>query len=276
MPRPDSTTSIRPEAVAGTFYPATAQEVARELDRYFAGPIAPEKWRGALVPHAGWVYSARIATAVLQRIRMPDTAIILCPKHTPGENQWAIAPYDGWSIPGASIASNRELAVELTEHIEGLVFDEVPHRREHAIEVQLPLLARLAPDMRVVGITVGRCDLDDCHRFASGLVGVLRDRLDDVLLIVSSDMNHFANDAENRRLDRLAIEQLEQMNPEGLFSTCRQQQITMCGMLPAVIVLQTLRQLDALHDCRLVDYATSADVSGDRSRVVGYAGMLFR
>ena len=89
-------------------------------------------------------------------------------------------------------------------------------------------------------------------------------------------MNHFATDAENRRLDRLAIACLERLAPEQLYSTCRENKISMCGLLPAVVVLMTLQQLDSLTECRTVGYSTSGDVNGDRERVVGYAGLLFR
>ncbi|HEV7222228.1 MAG TPA: AmmeMemoRadiSam system protein B, partial [Pirellulales bacterium] len=92
---------------------------------------------------------------------------------------------------------------------------------------------------------------------------------------ISSDMNHFASDEENRRLDELALAALETLDPERLYETVTRQHISMCGLLPAVIVLETLRQLGQLHRAERVAYATSADAGGDRRRVVGYAGMLF-
>ena len=94
------------------------------------------------------------------------------------------------------------------------------------------------------------------------------------LLVISSDMNHFATDAENRRLDRIALDALKTLDPAKLFHTVREHQISMCGMLPAVAVLETLRKLDRLRRYEEVAYATSADVSGDKRRVVGYAGAL--
>jgi AmmeMemoRadiSam system protein B len=87
-------------------------------------------------------------------------------------------------------------------------------------------------------------------------------------------MNHFAADAENRRLDEIALQALETLDPEALYTTVTRQRISMCGVLPAVIVMETLRQLGRLKTSQRVAYATSADVSGDTSRVVGYAGML--
>ena len=105
---------------------------------------------------------------------------------------------------------------------------------------------------------------------------MLRDRIDRTLLVISSDMNHFANDAETRRLDAMAIAAMEANDPQRLYRTVRDNQISMCGMLPACMVLDCLRQLELLHESQTVAYGTSADVSADTSRVVGYAGMLFR
>src|SRR5262249_48045331 len=147
------------------------------------------------------------------------------------------------------------------------------HQREHAIEVELPLLARLAPETKVVGIAVGHGDLDSCRRFAEGLAGVLREREDRPLLLISSDMNHFAPDAENRALDALALSALEKCDPAELYRTVTQHSISMCGVLPAIIVLETLRLLGQGKHAERVGYATTADVTGDTSRVVGYAGM---
>jgi AmmeMemoRadiSam system protein B len=95
------------------------------------------------------------------------------------------------------------------------------------------------------------------------------------LLIISSDMNHYATDRENRRLDQIALDAIRELDPAIVYHTVRDHNISMCGVLPAVTVMETLRQLDQLHECHQVGYATSGDVSGDTHRVVGYAGLLF-
>ena len=152
--------------------------------------------------------------------------------------------------------------------------DAVAHQQEHGIEVELPLLARLAPQAKVLGITIAHADLESCRCFAKGLAEVVRDRKDDVLLLISSDMNHFATDAENRRLDALAIAAMERGDPAELLAVVNRHNISMCGVLPAVIVMETLKLLGKSSKAAKVSYATSADVTGDKSRVVGYAGML--
>jgi len=127
----------------------------------------------------------------------------------------------------------------------------------------------------VVGIAIGDGDWETCARFSEGLANVLRRRDDPPLLVISSDMNHYATDSENRRLDGMALASLESLDPREVYETVTQNSISMCGLLPAVIVLQTLRLLGRLSEACRVSYATSADVTGDTSRVVGYAGMLF-
>jgi len=200
---------------------------------------------------------------------------VLCPKHRHGGAPRAVAPWQRWLFPGGVLESDQLLAKSLAARVPGLELDDTPHRAEHAIEVLLPLLAHLAPQTRIVGITIGQTDLAQCGQIASAVADVLRDRLDSVHLLISSDMNHFASDVENRRLDELALQALDRLDPDLLFATCHQQRISMCGMLPAVIVLKTLQNLHALHRAVRVDYATSAEVSGDDRQVVGYAGMLF-
>ncbi len=265
---------VRPASVAGTFYPATAKEVDRALDEMFAERPQPESCPAVMVPHAGWVYSGRLAAKVLSRVEIPGRVIILCPKHRPGGAEWAVAPHGSWALPGGRVESDPELARQLSEGISGLELDAAPHREEHAVEVQLPLLARLAPHARAVGITIGGGELSSLLRFGQQMAEVLGAMAQRPLLVISSDMNHFADETETRRLDRLALDAMETLDPARLYETVRGRRISMCGMMPAVIVMETLRQWGRLGRCRLVGYTTSAEASGDTGRVVGYAGVL--
>jgi AmmeMemoRadiSam system protein B len=154
--------------------------------------------------------------------------------------------------------------------------DSAAHEREHDIEVQLPFLSALAPEAKVVGITIGGGSLARCRDFAAGLAQVVRELPNQPLLVVSTDLNHYAPDAENRRLDAIALAAIERLDPEEVYNTVVDHGISMCGMLPAVIVMETLKQLGGLTTCERVAYGTSADTGGDKNRVVGYAGLLFR
>jgi AmmeMemoRadiSam system protein B/AmmeMemoRadiSam system protein A len=268
---------VRPAAVAGAFYPGSARDVHRMLDELFSEPAdsPPERWAGALVPHAGWVYSGRLAAKVLRRVAVPDQVVILCPRHRPGGAEWAVAPHARWSFPNGELAADTELAHRLAAGVEGLELDALAHQQEHAIEVQLPLLARVAPNVRIVAITVGQGDLARLQQFGRQMAAVLQELPSRPLLLISSDMNHFANDVETRRLDRMALDAIEALDPVRLFQTVERNRISMCGMRPAVVAMEALRHLDALDRCEVVGYTTSAEASGDPTRVVGYAGVLF-
>ena len=168
---------VRPPAVAGGFYPGTGREIQRRLDEMFvaAAEKAAAPWTGVLVPHAGWDYSGRLAAAVFQRVQWSECAIILCPKHRPGGAPWAVAPHTRWLFPGGELASDPAMAKRLADAVTGLTLDAVAHSQEHAIEVQLPLLARLAPRLRVVGIVVGDRPLPELLRFGRQMADALRD-----------------------------------------------------------------------------------------------------
>lgn len=273
-PSPVRGPAERPAAVAGKFYPGDPAELGRVVDQLLAGERHAEFWPAAMVPHAGLAYSGRIAADVLKRLQIPRTVIVLGPNHTGRGMEWAVAPHQTWSLPGLEVPSDFMLARQLCQAIPGLEMDAVAHQQEHGIEVELPLLARLAPEARVVGITIAQGDLESCQRFARGLADVVRDREDRPLLLISSDMNHFAGDAETRRLDALALSALESGDPAEVYRTVTGNHISMCGMLPAVIVLETLKLLGGFQRAVRTGYATTADTTGDRSRVVGYAGML--
>jgi AmmeMemoRadiSam system radical SAM enzyme/AmmeMemoRadiSam system protein B/AmmeMemoRadiSam system protein A len=275
VPTAAAGSEVRPPAVAGRFYPAEPAELAKLVEQCLPKqPVAAQQWPAVMLPHAGLIYSGAIAAQTLARVKIPSTVIVIGPKHTPHGLEWAVAPHAAWSIPGATVASDQQLARQLCEAIPGLQLDSAAHAQEHGIEVELPFLARLAPQAKVVGIAIGGGDLARCRQFAVGLANVIRSLPEQPLLVISSDMNHYASDAENRRLDELALAAMETLDAEQLYETVTTRHISMCGMLPAVMVMETLRNLGQLKRSERVAYATSGDVSGDQSRVVGYAGML--
>jgi AmmeMemoRadiSam system protein B len=275
-PRPTSGHEVRSAAMADKFYPGDPLALNALVEQL----LGPERTRtvypAAMVPHAGLRFSGKVAGAVFGRLIIPSRVIIIGPKHTPYGMDWAVAPCRHWDIPGARLSSDPELAEKLAAAIPGLTLDAAAHGNEHGIEVELPFLARLAPKTKVVGIALGAASLAECRVVAEGLARVLSSLPEAPLLLISSDMNHFASDAATRRLDDEALACLDRLDPEGLYQTCRKKHISMCGMVPAVIVLQALRMLKKLHRAERVAYATTAETTGDLSRVVGYAGMVFQ
>ena len=265
---------VRRPAVAGQFYPGTADEIRSTLDDYLSETVKKEPWAAAVVPHAGWVYSGRLAARVLNRIAIPDRIIVVAPKHNRVGADWAVAPHRAWSTPSGEVRSDPELAAKLAENVDLFELDAAAHAPEHSIEVQLPILARLAPSARVIGIALHGGDMATIRKSSEQLAAVLSDMPRPPLFVISTDMNHYADEETTRRVDRIALDALESLDPARLFDTVQQNRISMCGVLPAVLVMETLKRLDRLNRIESVGYATSAEASGDTNRVVGYAGAL--
>ena len=274
-PRAEPGPTVRPPAAAGQYYPLEPHAVEEWLAQMIPASRTPEPWAGALVPHAGWKYCGRLAAATLARIQFPSRAIVICPKHTRPGAMYAVAPHHVWALPGRNLESDPDLARMLAERVTDFALDSESHRREHAIEVLLPLIARLSPQTKVVGVVLWHASLDQIRRFADQMAEVLRELPELPLLVISTDMNHYEEDQWTRKVDRLALDALQTLDPAKVYETVRSNKISMCGVVPAVLVMETLRRLDRLHRCELVGYCTSGDISGDRDHVVGYAGMLF-
>jgi AmmeMemoRadiSam system protein B len=153
-----------------------------------------------------------------------------------------------------------------------LTEDREAHRSEHALEVQLPFLQVLAPGFRFVPITVGTSNFEALSALGVVIGAVAAEAAEAVLVIASSDMNHYESDDITRIKDRRAIDQILALDPRGLYQTVHEGDISMCGYGPAVVMLTAARKLGA-GNAKLIRYATSGDVSGDREMVVGYAGI---
>ncbi len=263
---------IRSPAVAGQFYPASSRELDREVRRLT--PDIPDKIRakGIIVPHAGYIYSGAVAGEVFSSVEIPDRNIIFCPNHSGIGAEAAIVSRGAWKMPWGEVPIDEELAGRLLAASLLLTDDPLAHSREHSLEVQLPFLRRFRESFRFVPIALGRLSPADCRSLGETVANVLRDDPAPPLLIASSDMTHYESDAAARKKDEKAIARILELDPEGLYRTVRSERITMCGVIPAMVVLFAALSLGAT-EARLIQYATSGDVSGDRSQVVGYAGL---
>jgi len=266
---------IRQPAVAGRFYPSDPRELMREVDAFIAQAPVPQRVRarGCVVPHAGYMYSGHVAGAVFARIQLPARFIILCPRHFPQGQPLAILSEGAWRTPLGDAKVDSELAAELKRACPLLREDSVAHKMEHSLEVQLPFLQRLAGEFRFVPIAVGTDRFGSLEQLGQAMAEVIAAQAEPVLVVASSDMNHYESDAITRRKDNRAIAKLLALDPRGLYDTVRSEGITMCGYGPAVAMLTATKQNGATR-VDLVKYATSGDVTGDREEVVGYAGLI--
>lgn len=272
-----STTIIRAPAVAGRFYPGNARHLREQVESFTTPPAetpveAKIRALGCVVPHAGYMYSGHVAGAVYGRLNLPQHYIILCPNHTGMGEPLAIMSAGAWHTPLGDAMIDTELAEKLKSSLPLLSEDQAAHRYEHALEVQLPFLQVLAPGFTFVPITVGTSNYDVLSALGTVIGNQIAKPEEPILIIASSDMNHYESDSITRVKDHKAIDQLLALDPRGLYEVVHTGDISMCGYGPAVIMLTAARKLGATK-AELVRYATSGDVSGDRDTVVGYAGV---
>jgi MEMO1 family protein len=263
---------IREPAVAGQFYSADARNLKRTLQSLLRPPAHPIAAKAVLSPHAGYVYSGSVAGAVFSSVQVPDRFIILGPNHTGIGLPLSLYPSGEWRTPLGLAPIDSELNDRLLQECRALREDWTAHAHEHSLEVQIPFLQTLMPGFRFSAICVGTTSYPVLEELGHALARVLASVPEPVLIIASSDMNHYESAAVSARKDRWAIEQLVALDPAGLFQVVGEKSISMCGFAPAVATLTACRDLGCSKGI-LVQYANSGDVSGDNERVVGYAGM---
>jgi AmmeMemoRadiSam system protein B len=265
--------AVRPPAVAGSFYDSRPENLERDVRRLVPEGLQPEPAVGAIVPHAGYVYSGPVAGQVYARLRLPSVAVILCPNHTGRGAGGALDPSEAWRTPVGDVPLARRVAERILEAAPSLEPDAEAHRREHSLEVQLPFLRLLRPDVEIVPICLGEVSLPLCREVGQAIADVVREEEERPIVIASSDMNHYESREVGRAKDDLALARVEALDAEGLFRTVRENSISMCGFLPATSLLFAARALEAGR-AEVVARRDSGDETGDKSSVVGYAGVV--
>lgn len=272
-----TTSTLRHPAVAGRFYPRNPEQLKAEASGYLFGSATPTQQPlraiGCIAPHAGYMYSGHVAGAVFGRIEVPRRCIVMCPNHTGMGRALATQSEGAWETPLGDVPVDAELTSALKQRCPLLHDDSAAHRAEHAAEVELPFLQLRQPDLQFVPITLGTRDFDLLEQLGKAIADVLHAQKEPILIVASSDMNHYESDTVTRIKDQRAIERILTLDPRGLYDVVTEQDISMCGFGPAVAMLTAARQLGA-KSAELVKYATSGDVSGDREMVVGYAGVI--
>jgi AmmeMemoRadiSam system protein B len=276
--------SLRQPAVAGRFYPRDPRELRQQVQSYLAagrsdspaqisaGP-KPNQALGCVVPHAGYMYSGHVAGAVFARLAVPPRCIVLCPNHTGTGRPLAIMSAGEWATPLGNVAIDSRLAEALKKSFPALQEDSAAHRMEHAAEVELPFLQELQPHLSFVPIALGTSQFDVLEQLGLAIAEVIASQPGRILIIASSDMNHYESDVITRVKDHQAIERILALDARGLHHVVIEQDISMCGLGPTVAMLTAACKLGAAS-AELVKYATSGDISADLDRVVGYAGLI--
>lgn len=265
---------LRQPAVAGRFYSGTSQDLRREVTGYLSVNQDPERAIGAVMPHAGYLYSGAVAGETAAAIRIPREVIVLGPNHTGLGAAVSVFPAGHWRMPFGDVPVNESLARQIIDESELPVPDEIAHTREHSLEVILPFLYYAgAEDLSFVPITLSTLSRDECRALGETLSRVIASRDEEILLVSSSDMTHYESHDSAKAKDSDAISRILDMDPDGLIEVVSRRRITMCGIIPTAVMLYAAIPLGATQ-ARLIRYATSGEVSGDYQQVVGYAGII--
>ena len=266
----------RMPAVAGQFYTDNAPLLRKQVDGFLAKADregAPGHTILAMSPHAGYVYSGTVAGKTLGRANLARRVLLMGPKHTPYGQPLAVWPSGAWRFPGGQLAVDQELARAVLDADPRLREDTQAHLQEHSLEVLIPFLHAIDPGMRIVPLAVGLSDPDVLVDLGRNIGRAIKAFPEPVSMVVSSDMSHHIPEERARELDAQALEAALTLDPYRFYETVRSQRITMCGVLPMTVALAAAVELGA-GEAEITAYGSSADASGDRSAVVGYAGFL--
>ena len=238
-------------------------------------PALAAQARAVVVPHAGWVYSGTVAGETYAGVTVPRLAILLGPNHSGVGVPAALWGPGAWGYPGGRVPIAPELSAALLAASDQFRDDPRAHRREHSLEVQLPFIHRRQPALAIAPVLLGRADPGFCRAIGQAIAQVVAGWPEPVLLVDSTDLNHYESQAETERKDRLVIDAIRALDPDALWRAARTQDISMCGLAPTLALLHAAPAL-GIREARLVRHATSGDASGNYDAVVGYAGLILR
>ena len=264
---------VRPAAVAGSWYPSTPDRLGRQIDQYIADAgIEPSTPPCAIVaPHAGLMYSGPVAACAYGMAAGAHyTAIVLVgPSHFVDFHGVSIWPRGAWKTPFGDVPVAEDLAADIAGASREVIEQRAAHGREHSLELQLPFVAHVLPGVGIVPLVMGRQSRTTAFALGDALATVIARVEGLVLLVASSDLSHYYDARTAAEMDDVVLRRIEQLDADGLMQALEVQPHHACGGGPMVSVLHAAKQLGSTR-ARVLKYADSGDVSGDKSSVVGY------
>jgi AmmeMemoRadiSam system protein B len=262
---------IRRAAVAGTWYPGSADALAAAVDRHLerASRDVPGELLALVAPHAGLVYSGPVAAHAyrLLRARTFDVAVLVGPSHFVSFEGVSVVRTGGFETPLGVANIDDRSANALMAATSVVCEHPAAHVREHSLEMQLPFLQHLAPGLPIVPLVMGHQTRATARALGDALAAVLRGRR--ALVIASTDLSHYQDAETAAALDRVVVDCISRFDADGLQQVLDEEPNHACGGGPTVAVMRAARILGA-RDAVILNYADSGDVSGDKSAVVGY------
>ena len=262
----------RQAAVAGQFYPGSENKLRTALSHLISEKAPPKRVKGIISPHAGYVYSGAIAGKLYSQITIPDTVLIIGPNHHGTGAAAALYPDGEWLTPLGPVSINSRLNSLLLRHTPYIQTDSVAHQLEHSLEVQLPFIQYLRPEVTISALCLGHGDYAPLRDIGQGIAAAILEYGEEVLIVASSDMTHYESADAARQKDEMALERALALDGKGLLEICRSRGISMCGVVPATVMIEAVVKLGA-SQAELVAYGNSGDVTEDNHQVVGYAAV---
>jgi|Deesub1362B_J571_1020462.scaffolds.fasta_scaffold00004_300 hypothetical protein len=282
---------IRNPAVAGYFYKSDRQELHDEINSCFSSRLGPgpisdvniareRKVIGIISPHAGYIYSGAIAAhgyRFLAEDGLPESFIILGPNHTGVGSGVSIYPKGIWRTPLGEVEVDSQLSELIISNSSLIDIDISGHLYEHSVEVQVPFLQYIyelaGKSFKIVPIVLLMQDLSTAKEVGDALAKAILSYSKNVVMIASSDFTHYESSESAYNKDMKVIDRILNLDPDGVINCVYQYRVSMCGYGPVAAVLVASKALGA-KDVKLLKYATSGDVTGDKSNVVAYASIV--
>ncbi|MEW6670601.1 MAG: AmmeMemoRadiSam system protein B [Thermodesulfobacteriota bacterium] len=274
----DAPERIRESVIAGSWYPADPVILRGKIEGFLRQAVL-EPFDGKpvalIAPHAGYQYSGQVAAHAYRLLQSQKfkTVIVVAPSHYARFRGVSVYDQGGYRTPLGTVPLDRELIAELKRKDPSIRYVAEAHQKEHALEIQLPFLQVVLPNFKLVPLIMGDQDLSVCRKLAETLADLARNK--PVLMAASTDLSHFHSYAEAQKLDNRVADHVRRMDVEGLASDLAGGRCEACGGGPLLAVLTAARLLGA-DQCEVLKALNSGDVTGDRSRVVGYMAAACR
>jgi AmmeMemoRadiSam system protein B len=268
-------TMIREPRVANQFYPGRDRDLKEDLSGRIKEVEKKETVLALVSPHAGYVYSGDVAGAVYSIAEIPNDVVVMGPNHHGLGAPFSVMAKGTWRMPSGDIQINQKLAQLMVGESRWLRADDQAHINEHSVEVQLPFIHYVQPALKFVPVVLSTADYQTCEEIGSAIARAIKSYGEPVVIVASTDMTHYESQESAQQKDQFAMERILAMDPSGLLDTVFRNNISMCGVIPTTVTLIAAKQLGATK-ARKIAYATSGDVSGDYSYVVGYAGFIIQ
>ena len=274
----DVAMNVRRTAVAGSWYPGDPERLAAEVDEYVnAAHVASDvpAPRAIIAPHAGLRYSGPVAAYAYKAASAGcRTLVLVGPSHFIAFRGVSIWPSGAWETPFGRVAIDEELAGAIAAESRDIGERPDAHGREHSLEMQMPFIAHLLPGIPIVPLVMGYQTRDAAFALGDAIARAVTERAaapdaGNVLLVASSDLSHYEEARTAARMDSVVLGHIEALDPIALMDALEREPRHACGGGPMVAVLHAARRLGA-RQSRVLRYADSGDVSGDKSSVVGY------